>query len=76
MATKSPHYSNNPVVLAIGSLHKKMANLDKWLELSFICSKPYLLGGWANGAAVAQRLYTPLVGGSNPSSPTIFPSEN
>ena len=50
-----------------------MANLDKWLQLSFICPKPYSLGGWANGAAVAQRLYTPLVGGSNPSSPTIPP---
>ena len=71
MATKSLHSSNHPVVLAMGSLHKKMANLDKWLQLSFICGKPYLRGGWANGAAVAQRLYTPLVGGSNPSSPTI-----
>ena len=30
----------------------------------------------ANGAAVAQRLYTPLVGGSNPSSPTIFSQGN
>ena len=30
----------------------------------------YLDGG-ANGAVVAQRFYTPLVGGSNPSSPTI-----
>jgi hypothetical protein len=30
------------------------------------------LDGRANGAVVAQRFYTPLVGGSNPSSPTIF----
>ena len=29
------------------------------------------LDGRANGAVVAQRFYTPLVGGSNPSSPTI-----
>ena len=41
-------------------------------------ARPRLMIYWrdwmvrANGAVVAQRFYTPLVGGSNPSSPTIF----
>ena len=30
-------------------------------------------GGWALSAVVAQQLYTLLVGGSNPSAPTMFP---
>ena len=39
------------------------------LAIFDLCSIPYG-GPWAISAAVAQQLYTLLVGGSNPSSPT------
>ena len=52
---------------------RRVGSLDKWIRLLFI-GEAFLGGRLAQ--RLAQRLYTPLVAGSNPASPTIFQLEN